>query len=465
MIKIIVWGTGIFAKKYMESYHKRMSGHVYIVAFIDNDVEKQKKEFYGYPIISYDRVSDYSFDYIVIMNTFIKEIYEQIGKRVENDNRVISVNQFFSLFVDTGYWNDKRILFYGDGMNYDLAEYRARFTFKSIQYCGENEINSIGDFDSIFLCPPRLLGPNERTVYEEKYREDLHNKFDIENQEILGFDEWICYFQCDRKIKGGNKNKNKYFLVIASSDPMQGWGNILIRVWGGIAYAHNHQMIPVVDMKNLKNQYLPDSLLGKHNAWEDFFEQLTEYNLDEVYDSQHVILSGIDTHITGELEIKSVVYKKNIKCQIEQEYYKLFPAEGKVLGVVYRGTDYNKAYKHTASGDLEKYIKYIKKYMEQIAYEYIYLATEVDEATIEFKKEFGNRVFWAEQKRYEATEQRWLCSVHFDRENDELKKGIEYIIVLDLLSRCDSLVGTNTGTVRAAVALNQKKYEYINILG
>ena len=90
---------------------------------------------------------------------------------------------------------------------------------------------------------------------------------------------------------------------------MQGWGNILVRVWGGLAYAYNHQMIPVIDMKNLKNQYLPESLLGRHNVREDFFEPLNEYSLDEVYDSQYVILSGIDTHIEGPMEIKDIVYK------------------------------------------------------------------------------------------------------------------------------------------------------------
>ena len=73
-------------------------------------------------------------------------------------------------------------------------------------------------------------------------------------------------------------------------------------------------------------------------------------------------------------------------------------------------------------------------------------------------------MFWVEQKRYATTERRWLYSIHFDRENDEFKKGLEYITVLDLLSKCNAIVGTNTGTVRAAIVLNQEKYEYVNIL-
>lgn len=449
----------------MNKYYNRMKNQIQIVAFIDNDAKKQKRKFYGYSVIPYEEIDKYDFDNIIIMNKFTKEIYKQMGKEVENDKIVISLAQFFELFVDSEYWKNKRILFYGNYMNYDLVEYRARFTFEKIGYLGDNQTIIMDDFDLIFLCSPRLLSPQEREVYEKNLRRQIHCELNIEDEKILEFDEWRLYLECDRKIKGGNRNKDKKFFIIAPSDPMQGWGNILVRVWGGLAYAYNHQMIPVIDMKNLKNQYLPESLLGRHNVWEDFFEPLNEYSLDEVYDSQYVILSGIDTHIEGPMEIKDIVYKPNIACQLKQEYDKLFPINSKVLGVVYRGTDYNRAYGHTASGDLGEYIEYVKAYIARIGYNYIFLATEVEEATIKFKKEFGNQVFWVEQKRYKEIERRWLFSIHFERENDEFKKGMEYITVLDLLSKCDAIVGTNTGTVRAAVILNQKKYEYVNILG
>lgn len=464
MFTVIIWGTGTSAKKFMDNYYNRMRDYVKVEAFIDNNTIMQEQIFYDCPVISYGMERAYRFDYIVIMNTYIKEIYKQIGKDVENDNKVISLAQFFELFMDSGYWRDKRILFYGDCMYYDLVEYRARFTFKNIQHLKDNEINNAEHSDFFFLCPPRLETPQIVADYENRLRKEVHNQFDIQDENILGVDEWIFYLQCDRKIKAGKRNKGKKFFVIASSDPMQGWGNILLRVWGGVAYANNHKMIPVVDMRNLKNQYLSEKLIGKHNSWEDFFEPLNKYSLDEVYDSQDVVLSGIDTHITGTMEINNTVYKQDIAHQLQKAYIELFPTDGKVLGVVYRGTDYNRAYKHTASGDLDIYIKYIKKYLLQIKYDYIFLATEVEDATISFKREFGNQVFWVEQKRYATTERRWLYSIHFDRENDEFKKGLEYITVLDLLSKCNAIVGTNTGTVRAAIVLNQEKYEYVNIL-
>lgn len=464
MIKVIIWGTGKAAKHYMTKQYNWMKDYVKIIAFIDNDITKQKIPFFGYPVISYDQIHRYLFDYIVIINTFVNEIYNQIGDKFEKEKTVILLPQLIELFVSSDYLKDKKILFYGDRMNYELVEYRARFTFCSIQYLEKKHLIPIENVDSVFLCPPRLTNPQEKTCYESELRREVHNTLNICDEKVLEFNDWFPYLQGDRKIVGGNKNKEKKFFIIASSDPLQGWGNILVRVWGGIAYAYSRQMIPVVDMKNLKNQYLPESLMGKHNAWEDFFEPINEYDLDEVYDSWYVVLGGIDIHIDGAMELESTVYKQNVGSKITQTYKELFPNEGKILGVIYRGTDYNRAYGHMPSGDLDSYIQYIKQYLHEINYDYIFLATEVEEAIQEFKKTFGENVFWVDQKRYSASERRWLSSIHFERENDEFKKGMEYLTVIDLLSKCNAIVGKNTGTLRAAIILNKKRYEYINIL-
>ncbi len=75
MIKVIMWGTGVVARQYIDMYHRRMCDYVEIAAFIDNDEKKQKSKFYGYDVISYESVYNYDFDYIVIMNTHIKKKY------------------------------------------------------------------------------------------------------------------------------------------------------------------------------------------------------------------------------------------------------------------------------------------------------------------------------------------------------------------------------------------------------
>ena len=96
-------------------------------------------------------------------------------------------------------------------MRFDLVEYRAQFTFKTVQYVKTGGLGSVTDFDVVFLCPPRLLDQHGTLTYEEKLRIDIHEKMDIEDEHILGIGEWRYYLQCDRRIKGGSQNGNKNF--------------------------------------------------------------------------------------------------------------------------------------------------------------------------------------------------------------------------------------------------------------
>ncbi len=84
--------------------------------------------------------------------------------------------------------------------------------------------------------------------------------------------------------------------------------------------------------------------------------------------------------------------------------------------------------------------------------------------TAAFKSEFGNCVFGSINKDIlPLNADGCILSILIEKMMSS-KKGIEYITVLELLSRCDAIVGTNTGTVRAAIALNNSQYEYINVL-
>ena len=65
---------------------------------------------------------------------------------------------------------------------------------------------------------------------------------------------------------------------------------LLFYVIQQIGYAEKNNYIPVVDFKNYKTQYN----IADENAWECFFEQISNYSLDEVYQSKNVVLSGIN---------------------------------------------------------------------------------------------------------------------------------------------------------------------------
>lgn len=56
-----------------------------------------------------------------------------------------------------------------------------------------------------------------------------------------------------------------------------------------------------------------------------------------------------------------------------------------------------------------------------------------------------------------------MAEVHFNRERDEYTKGLEYLTVLELLSRCDSLVGSSCSAMLVAKEMNMGKYEYYEV--
>lgn len=58
-----------------------------------------------------------------------------------------------------------------------------------------------------------------------------------------------------------------------------------------IGYAERNNYIPVVDFKNYEVQY---TIQKGEDAWKVFFEQISNYTLNEVYKSKNVILSGLN---------------------------------------------------------------------------------------------------------------------------------------------------------------------------
>jgi len=91
----------------------------------------------------------------------------------------------------------------------------------------------------------------------------------------------------------GTLNPELTFYVIRRRPP--GWGffsNVLF-VCQGIIYAKNYGYIPVVDMQNywIKELSSIRSINGTKNAWCYLFNQVSNFSLDEVYKSKHVILS------------------------------------------------------------------------------------------------------------------------------------------------------------------------------
>lgn len=282
----------------------------------------------------------------------------------------------------------------------------------------------------------------------------------------------------------GLANPDKTFYVIRNDVKGIGLMAYYLSAIGRVEYALQNNYIPVVDMCNYPNPYLEDDLVGKVNSWEFYFKQVSEYTLDEVYNSKNVILSELGTSETGsprkmyaELSITPQKYwgitgeilrlnsKVNRLLDITQK--ELFPKGERILGVSTRGTDMVNFPGHSIIPTRKQIMDDVIAIMKKFDYEYIFLATEEQAMIDVFKKKMGDKCIVDSRKRYDCFDRNKsnvLVDVSFDRENDKRLKGQEYLITVGLLSRCDSIAGMLIGSTMGAICMNCGKYEHVEIL-
>lgn len=161
-------------------------------------------------------------------------------------------------------------------------------------------------------------------------------------------------------IKRGDPKKPTYY-IIRRKEPDCGILSNFMVFAGHIRYALSKGWLPVVDMQNYPNAYLPPEKLGKENSWEYYFEQPLRIGLDQAYNAENIILSNgganlprPDTSGMAFLENRDNILTEwrmllklgllKLKPALMQEIIavrqKLFAPNDRVLGVHLRGTDY-----------------------------------------------------------------------------------------------------------------------------
>ena len=93
-------------------------------------------------------------------------------------------------------------------------------------------------------------------------------------------------------------------------------------------------------------------------------------------------------------------------------------------------------------------------------------ATEEKKIEERFKQEFSGKILINKRSYYDnyyANKCTYIREVNFERENDSYYKGLEYFSSIVILSRCQALIGGNTGGSCAAMFMNNMKYEYAHL--
>ena len=281
----------------------------------------------------------------------------------------------------------------------------------------------------------------------------------------------------------GDVHPDKTFYVIRRCDKFAGVNSHFISVMGHIRYAVLNGWTPVVDMKNYQNALLDEKKIGIYNAWEYYFKQPCICSLDEVYQSKNVILSeGMPPKVypNDNMEfftrpdliwmwhryfVKYVGFSEVLHKKIEEKHVQYFKGKenDRILGIFLRGTDYVtlKPYEHPVQPTVQEAIKKASKVMKEQECRWLFLVTEDQRILDAFCDEFADcLIYIKEQPRYgEMSSGEHIAEYSFHRENDKYLKGMECMIQIGLLMKCNCFIGGRTSGCVAAMVM-QPYYDY-----
>lgn len=316
------------------------------------------------------------------------------------------------------------------------------------------------DFDYIFIT----------SIFDKEIKESLMQNYQIPEEKILMLGEW----QGLRLLKHfGDRNPDKTFYILSRFTRYRdGLFSHIFLYLEQLAWVDKHDVVPVVDMMNYRNQYLEEDKIGLENAWEYYFEPLSDCCLKDVYESRNVFLGydkelWLDDYQQYDLEEYSRLWKKYIRLKpdiekkINDTKCALFQGKKRILGVLFRGTDYNalKLNKHAIQPDIQEMFEKIDAELLMNDYEGIFVSTESQIALDQFREKYGCMVIYTNQQRFSDTGTKWLSDISFERENDKYLRGYEYLETIMILSQCTSLIaGICYGSVCVKI-INDGKYE------
>ncbi len=173
-----------------------------------------------------------------------------------------------------------------------------------------------------------------------------------------------------------------------------------------------------------------------------------------------------------QVPLKETVIDDGFNREME-EYYEAVFGNGKVLGVLIRGTDYKVAEVGLSNkqASAEYLIPKIRQWMEEFSFDKIFLATEDQDALDTMIHEFGkNKVRAIAQERFSVSE---FKDVHLIKDLEKEKRSglayeaaleditVNYFYALKLLAKCNSFIasGSCSGT-KMVLGFNNGRFEH-----
>lgn len=461
---ILIFGGG---HSFIEYYNFCMDywKETKICAILDNDKEKWRGQIYDIEIISPMYIYQYKYDVILICSLYENEIRKQlIYELCIEEEKIENRRHFFDKVIFPWYkkkYEHKSMLIVGERFVFDILHQLYVEFFKVVGFVDLDEIEMVNNYDYDYI----LLTKHDRKTNDEIIEQVVDSGY-VKREKLLTDDIFQIYRNHIEKFSNGEKYPNKKFLV-SCCGYAAGLGDACFRIIHNVLYAKQNGYIPIVDMKTYKNQYLEEDEYGIVNAWEKFFLQPEEYTLEDIKDAKHIFRVWIEVKWGSGFTKEIQPWFPKMKYRLIEKYenYLKQIKHKRVLGVLFRGTDYtqHKPFGLRVQPDLDTMLNVIRKKIEEWGgFDLIFLCTEVQQACDRFKIEFGDNVLYYPQLRFdmEADITR-LALYSFGIPGERTKRGEDYWIALNILASCNSIIAGRCGGSDVALKINNNRYENV----
>lgn len=278
----------------------------------------------------------------------------------------------------------------------------------------------------------------------------------------------------------GDASVHRTYYVIRINQPICGLASFEAIIACYCAYAEKRGFLPIVDLQNLPTMYHEAEEVGKINIWERYYEQPEGLSLVDTSTAKKVIFgdySNPRTHLVRFWYMDNPLNRNKYTCY-HQKYIRInekmrqivdqtaeelgFNEGQRILGVVARGTDYRalKPVLHAVVPSDDKMILRTREVMLAQKCTRLFLATEDLDILEAFQRAFPEKLVFTNQKRFRTQEKQMIAHYASDRPNDRYLRGEEYLTALELLARCDCLIGVGCNAFYGAAA-RKECWEYI----
>ena len=270
----------------------------------------------------------------------------------------------------------------------------------------------------------------------------------------------------------GKKNPDKTFYIIKKTPGAGLFSNVLF-ILNHLKIAKNKNYIPFVDMQNFHTIYNEKNKIYKtKNAWEYYFENFSDYAIDEIYQSQNVYITSnlfeetffkdLNTEEITKFFREHIRIKKNYSRFIKNFSDKNFENK-KILGIHFRGTSYKNSPGHPFPATKKQIINKINELQLYNKFDKIFLVTEEENYKKFLISKFGEKILFIKSSYRSNKNDAFKV---YPRRSHRFKMGREALIETLLLSKCDYLIHITSNISSAAIAwqLNkdQKRYRIDN---